>query len=642
VDPATDRTFCGAQADCAGPNDGVACSAQEVCSAGACLNNDATLSGLAVSHGELSPAFAPTTSLYIVPVLTFFDSVVVTPTATAGPGAVAITVNGTPVVSGSPSAPIALGTGGVTSITVRVVATSGAERSYGVVVVRGSPDSAYLKASNTGAGDRFGENSVAISGDTLVVGAPREASNASGVNPTFAADGITPAQSHNGLTRAGAVYVFIRVNGTWTQQAYIKASNPSGFDEFGCSVAIDGDTLVVGANEEDSASPGVNGDQFGPLISNSGAAYVFTRTQGTWSQEAYLKASNPQLGGNFGFSVAVEGDTIAVGSIGESSSAAGVNPTLAADGITPAQSDRSVDTSGAAYVFTRTLGTWTQQAYIKSSNPGQYDVFGWRVALSGDTLVVGAPYESSSAAGVNPTLAADGTTAAQADDSISGSGAVYVFTQVNGTWAQKDYIKASNSGLFDYFGGSLALSGDTLVVGAPYESSSARGVNPTLTPTGADAQSDNSAASSGAVYVFTRANGTWSQQAYIKSSNNPGARQEFGLSVALSGDTLVVGAPYDSSNATFNNGDPFDTSASGSGAAFVFVRLGGAWAERSYVKASNSAAGDLFGQCVAISMDTLAVSAPGEDSSATGENGDQADNSSLESGALYAWTPTLN
>jgi hypothetical protein len=633
VDPSSDRTFCGAQADCAGPNDGVACSAQEVCSAGACLNNDATLSGLAVSHGALSPAFAPGTFLYVVNVTEFIASVRLTPTATAGATGTTLTVNGTPVLSGSPSAPIALGTGSATSITLRVVAASGAERIYGVVVVRGSPDSAYLKASNTDASDSFGMNGVAISGDTLVVGAPYEASSASGVNPALAADGTTAAQSDNSAPRAGAVYVFTRVNGAWTQQAYLKASNADANDEFGHTVAVHGDTLVVGAPEETGASPGVNGDQASNLLSGAGAVYVFTRSNGTWTQQAYLKASHPRDGAYFGSSLSIEGDTLAVGAAGDASSARGVNPVLTPGGA-DAQSDVTAPGSGAVYVFTRAQGAWSQQAYVKASNTGAGDMFGSSVSLSGSTLAVGAFQEASGAAGVNGD---------PSDNSCYGCGAVYVFTQAQGTWSQQAYLKASNPGPGDGFGQSVSLSGETLAVGAPSESSSARGVNPTQTPGGADAQSDDSASLSGAVYVFTRLSGTWTQQAYLKSSSNTvGTQQAFGWSVALSDDTLVVGAPYEASNATSLNGNPFDTSAQRSGAVFVLARTGGTWAERTYVKASNTGAQDLFGYCVAFSGQTLAVAGPGEDSSATGMNGVQGDNSRSESGAVYVWAPKLN
>src|SRR5205814_1608421 len=148
------------------------------------------------------------------------------------------------------------------------------------------------------------------------------------------------------------------------------------------------------------------------------------------------------------------------------------------------------------------------------------------------------------------------------------------------------------------------------------EDSNATGVNGN--------QADNSASGSGAAYVFVRSGTTWSQQAYLKASNAE-AGDQFGVSVALSGDTLVVGATSEDSNATGVNGNQADNSAGWSGAAYVFVRSGTAWSQQAYLKASNAGAGDVFGYSLALSGDTLAVGAFGEASSATGVGGNQAD-----------------
>ncbi|MBN1538004.1 MAG: FG-GAP repeat protein, partial [Anaerolineales bacterium] len=141
-------------------------------------------------------------------------------------------------------------------------------------------------------------------------------------------------------------------------------------------------------------------------------------------------------------------------------------------------------------------------SYLKASNTGSEDLFGRSVAVSGDTVVVGATGEASSATGV------DGD---QTDNSASGSGAAYVFVRSSGVWSQQAYLKASNTGANDFFGGSVAISGDTVVVGAMHEDSSATGVD--------GDQTNNSADASGAAYVFVRSNGDWSQQAYLKASN---------------------------------------------------------------------------------------------------------------------------
>ena len=275
------------------------------------------------------------------------------------------------------------------------------------------------------------------------------------------------------------------------------------------------------------------------------------------------------------------------------------------------------------------LASFQQDAYLKASNTDRTDEFGRSVAISGDTVVVGALIEASSAAGVNGN---------QADNSMLGAGAVYVFVRSGNSWSQQAYLKASNPDIEDGFGYVVAIDGDTLVVGAPFEESNATGVNGN--------QSDNSANLSGAVYVFVRNGTTWSQQAYLKASNTD-TSDRFGTSIAISGDTIIIGAPYEKSNATGINGNQSDNSAFNAGAAYIFVRNGTTWSQQAYVKASNNEAGDLFGDAVAIEGDTAVVGANGEDSAATGINGNQNDNSLEDTGAVYVfarngtgWTQT--
>ncbi|WP_295442306.1 FG-GAP repeat protein [uncultured Thiodictyon sp.] len=299
------------------------------------------------------------------------------------------------------------------------------------------------------------------------------------------------------------------------QQAYLKASNTQAFDHFGWSVAVAGDTVVVGAKYESSNATGVNGNQADNSAVYAGAAYVFVRSGTTWTQQAYLKASNAEASDDFGWSVAVAGDTVVVGAPFESSGVTGV------DGN---QADNSAAGAGAAYVFVRSGTTWAQQAYLKASNTEANDTFGWAVAVSGDTVVVGAGRESSNATGV------DGD---QFNNSAAYSGAAYVFVRSGTTWGQQAYLKASNTEWQDAFGESLAISGDTVVVGAFGEDSNAAAVNGN--------QADNTAASAGAAYVFVRSGTVWTQQAYLKASNTQ-ANDAFGVSVAASGDTVVVGA----------------------------------------------------------------------------------------------------
>jgi hypothetical protein len=447
----------------------------------------------------------------------------------------------------------------------------------------------YLKASNTEANDNFGFV-VAISGDTLVVGAPQEGSDATGVDGN---------QANNNAQNSGAAYVFTRSGGVWTQQAYLKASNTGANDGFGVSVAISGDTIVVGAQFEDSA-----GSQNDNSALDAGAAYVFTRSGAVWTQQAYLKGHNTEAGDQFGTNVAVEGDTLAVGAIGEAGGSTGVNHS----------DNNNQPGSGAVYVFTRSGGVWSQQAYVKASNAG--GLFGNSVALSGDTLAVGAQFEASSATGVNGN---------DADNSAPLAGAVYVFTRTGTDWTQQAYVKASNTEAGDRFGEDVALDGDTLAVGARFEASGVVGN-----------QADNSVSNSGAAYVFKRTAGIWSQEAYLKASH-PENSNNFAGTITIAGDLVAVGARLEDSGSTGINGNQVSNSAPDSGAVYVFKRTAGVWDQKDYLKASNTGTGDQFGDAVALSGNTLAIAAWFEASSATGVNGNEADNNAAGSGAVYVF-----
>jgi hypothetical protein len=190
-----------------------------------------------------------------------------------------------------------------------------------------------------------------------------------GSNPTTGASQfIEPGQIPAGLTAAewAGIRAMIPANrplrDAFTPGSYIKASNTASYDNFGWSVDMDGDTLVVGAHLEDSSATGVNGDQGDNNANGAGAVYIFVRSGGVWSQQAYLKASSTGVYDNFGISVAISGDTLVVGAKGEDGSATGVN---GAD-------NNSATDAGAAYVFTRSGTTWSQQAYLKASNTGIY------------------------------------------------------------------------------------------------------------------------------------------------------------------------------------------------------------------------------------------------------------------------------
>src|SRR5436190_2555957 len=498
----------------------------------------------------------------------------------------------------------------------------------GYIGTAGSPEAAsfqpivqqaYLKPSNTDTNYRFG-SSVAVSGRTVVIGAWGESSGARGVNGD---------QNDRSATNSGAAYVFVRQGMNWMQEAYLKASNTDAEDVFGQTVAIDGDTIVVGAPREASSATSVNGDQNDNGRTESGAAYVFVRDGSNWIQQAYLKPSFNQVfpgsppGASFGWSVAISGDTILVGARHDGSSATGVNgdPTI---GITPS--------AGAAYLFVREGTNWTRQAYLKPFLLGGSMLFGGSVAISSNTAVIGAASESSGATRVNGS----GT-----DFSAPRSGAAYIFGRNGTNWSPQAYLKASNTGAGDEFGNSVAIDADTVAIGAHQEDSNAVGVG--------GLQSDNTAFNSGAAYVFAREDTNWSQQAYLKSSNSEGATSEqrlgdlFGHSVSVFRDRIIVGAPREDSGASGINGNQSDNSAPDSGAAYLFVRKGANWTQRAYIKPSNTAGGsagqlgDLFGTAVALSESFVVVGAILEGSAATGVNGNESDNSGGWIGASYVF-----
>jgi hypothetical protein len=267
---------------------------------------------------------------------------------------------------------------------------------------------------------------------------------------------------------------------TWSQQAKLTASDGNAGDWFGWSVAVDGDTAVVGAYQDDD-----NG-------ASSGSAYVFTRSGSTWSQQAKLVASDGANNDFFGQAVAISGDTAVIGAYGD-------------DGY-----------QGSAYVFTRSGSTWTEQVKLTATVRAADDSFGRSVAISGDTVVIGAP---------------------QDDGSQPDSGSVYVYTGSGSTWGQQARLIANDGVTGDNFGFAVAVSGDTTVIGAY----------------GADGMETDA----GAAYIFTRGGSTWSQQVRLIASD--GARNDsFGRSVGLSGDKAIIGAYAD------------DDLGNQSGSAFVF------------------------------------------------------------------------
>lgn len=409
---------------------------------------------------------------------------------------------------------------------------------------------AYIKPHMTAANMRFGESiSLSSDGNRLAVGAKGESS---------------------GAASSGAVYTFERNGGSWIQSpssVSIKASNIMAQASFGSAVALSGDGLLlaVAAFNESATDTGVStgngGASTGTTVFN-GAVYVYARSGADWVKTHYIKPSIMQTGARFGWSIALSGTSgdgavLAVGSIGDPSSATGVSASMS--------SDTSAASSGATFLFEKSGGGWNQVAYVKASNTRPNARFGSSLALSADgkTLAVGSELETSGATGVNAT------SPGPEDTTAGGSGAAYVFTRTAGGWSQTAYVKASNTRSNAAFGRSidLSLDGKSLIVGSTAETSAASGVNNT-TP----GQGDTSVANSGAAYVYALVNGAWSQTAYLKSFTSTTYSSNFGAGVAITNGAATVavgGSTEPTTNAGINQSGGA-TSAGGSGAAFTF------------------------------------------------------------------------
>ena len=499
----------------------------------------------------------------------------------------------------------------------------------------------YFKASNTTTNTKFGyAAAMSADGYTFVIGAPYESSAATGINGDANYSDETADDADyavNYAASSGAVYVFRYFAGSWRQSAYIKAANAEAGDQFGYNVALsaDGTSLAVSANSEDSDGSAADNNE----AARSGAVYVFTLADDNWQQTAYLKASNAGANDYFGNALSINdnGDVIAVGATGEDSAATGIYSDVPEETAT-------VSGSGAVYLFTLADNAWSQSTYIKASNNDgskTNDQFGYSVALdaAGEHLIVGAPFEDSNAQGINGDAS---------DNSASKTGAAYFYRVEQSDWAETAYIKAANSDA-DYtanFGHAVAINddGSVLAVSAYREDLAGSGINPepsyeedgTTLATNAD---------TGAAYLFSNDNGSLTETAYIKASN-PKANDRFGFRLALSstGTELAVSAYHESSAATGLNdysevieGDEAEGTedvnyADNAGAVYLFKLSNNEWTETTYVKASNTSAGDTFGHAIAINDDAsaLVVGAYAENSATTGINGEQQHSAAVE------------
>ena len=317
-------------------------------------------------------------------------------------------------------------------------------------------------------------------------------------------------------------------------QAELSAPGGAAGDGFGVPVAIDGNTVLVGAPLRDTAAG-----------ADAGTAYIFTRSGASWTLQAELTASDSAAGDNFGGRIALAGDTALIGA---------EHHDVGSEGD-----------AGVAYVFVRSGSAWTLQAELTDPSPAAGDLFGTG-ALSGDTALVASGYHD---------------TAAGAD-----AGAVYVFVRSGSAWTLQATLTAADSAAGDLFGGVKqgSLSGDTAIVCAQHHDPG--GVN-----------------NAGAAFVFVRSGTTWAQQAELTAPDAHVHDLFGGTGAVLSGDTALVSAVgYDTAN------------GADAGAAFVFVRSGTTWTQQAELTAPDSAAGDWFSGGISISGERALISAPYHDS----------------------------
>ena len=485
---------------------------------------------------------------------------------------------------------------------------------------------AELATSTGKAGDWFGF-CVLLEGDTAVIGAPHDDDRGE---------------------RAGAVYVFTRSGTTWTERAKLTAGDGEADDLFGAAVALDGDTLLVGAGDDDD------------MASGAGAAYVFRGAGALWSLEAKLTAADGEEYDRFGASVAIDGDTVLVGA---------------------PRDDTWAPDWGSAYIFTRAGTTWTQVHKGTPANGARYAWFGKSVALEGDTALIGSPYDNEPGISwgaahvwtrsgtawsetakltvsgglydeVGWSVDLDGDTALLGADQYAKKGRAYVFLRGTAGWSHVGTISdAVRSG--DRFGASVALDAGTALIGAPggdfglsidagsayvftgggaswtrqTQLAVASTVNATGHHFGGDVDVDGDTAllgargdgangsQAGAAYIYSRVGELWTRGATLRADDGA-ANDRFGVGVALDGDTALIGARGD------------DDLGSAAGAAYVFARSGTAWAQQEKLLAPDGEPDDGFGFCVALDGTTAILGAPGE-----GDGG-------LETGAAYVFTRT--
>lgn len=346
----------------------------------------------------------------------------------------------------------------------------------------------------------------------------------------------------------------------WSQTQKSTSSQREMDSKFGNSIDLDDTQSVIGTFSDDTDVDGLNS------LTNAGAAYFQSFQAGEWIEDQKVVASDRDANANFGNSVGVSGNYAVIGAYTEKYDADGNN---------------EFDDAGAAYIYEKDInGNWIEIQKIVASDRDEFTYFGSQVGISGDYLVVGCPNNG---------------TDLNNNNFIMNAGAIYVFERNTdtGIWEEAAKLIASDRGTLDFFGASVDISGNNIIVGSRQDDE--------------DSNFTNFAMDAGSAYVFNRDMfGTWYQAQKISASDRE-ASDWFGISVAIDGEQLIVGARLEDESAA---GDEELTDA---GSAYIFSYNGSAWIQSQKITPSDRASGDLFGFDVAIDEDRIVVSSRSDD-----------------------------
>jgi hypothetical protein len=356
---------------------------------------------------------------------------------------------------------------------------------------------------------------------------PPDANAGDSFGASVAIDGNTAVvgayQNDSNGSDCGAVYVYELSGAQLTKRQKLVALDGSPGDQFGRSVAIDGNSIVVGSYYGDSNTP------------DTGSAYVFARSGDVWTQQQKLIAPDAAPDDRFGCSVSIDNNTIVIGAY------------------------RRNSFTGSAYVFVRTGLTWDFQQELTASDAQSGEHFGYSVAIDNNIIIIGAPNDDYS--------------------SVGDAGSAYLYQRQDTTWLEQNILRASDGGPSHHFGFSVALDGNWAVIGA-YEGDT------------------NIVSGAGTAYVFANTDAGWVEQQKLFDANSPTYSEDFGWAVAIKNDAILVGCPYD-----FVDGNK-------TGSVFEFVRTGSTWVQSDRFTAGDANTYDKFGSSLALSGRHIIIGAP--------------------------------